>query len=304
MFSNFFTNLSIRNKLLFGFSIVVLFFLFFAGYFLRSVNNLNKTFDDLERQYKILSALSILQLSNNKFANNAKAYILTNDKKWEDAYDEALIQYDLALNEFYAIETNGEIQSQVKRFAFLISQLKGTELLILSKVRSGETENAKSLFDLNYEQRQNEASRLILDTVEDKFSDVTSKFNSGHNIVKKARNTLLTLFAVATVGLLLLSFWISSFISEPIKELAETIKKIADGDLKIRARVSSKDEVGILASDLNEMTKRMEKSYQDLEEKVRIRTKDLEDKVTELENLRETMIKTVETLEKIKEKDQ
>ncbi len=248
--------------------------------------------------------MSILQLSNNKFANNAKAYILTNDKKWEDAYDEALIQYDLALNEFYAIETNGEIQSQVKRFAFLISQLKGTELLILSKVRSGETENAKSLFDLNYEQRQNEASRLILDTVEDKFSDVTSKFNSGHNIVKKARNTLLTLFAVATVGLLLLSFWISSFISEPIKELAETIKKIADGDLKIRARVSSKDEVGILASDLNEMTKRMEKSYQDLEEKVRIRTKDLEDKVTELENLRETMIKTVETLEKIKEKDQ
>ncbi len=54
----------------------------------------------------------------------------------------------------------------------------------------------------------------------------------------------------------LLIYFIAARITEPIKDLADGVKKIAAGDFSSRlSEVSSKDEVGVLTKGFNEMTK-------------------------------------------------
>lgn len=65
----------------------------------------------------------------------------------------------------------------------------------------------------------------------------------------------------ALVGLtltLMVSFVLSSSITRPIKELRDGAVKIGKGDFKVRVKVKSKDEVGVLAGTFNQMAKDLE----------------------------------------------
>jgi methyl-accepting chemotaxis protein len=263
---------------------------------------LNNLLFELEREYRTLSVLSNLELNNRKLTDFVKAFVLTGDSKWEKSYDVALFEFDSALEELYSLEKAPQNLIAVRQFESLINELKGIELLILSKAREGEGEKAKEFFDLKYEQRQNDASRLVVNLVENKLKEVNANFVEGRRLVASAQNILLSLFIVAGMAMLAISFFLASFISSPIKDLSEATKKIMQGDLKTRVKVFSRDEVGVLAEEFNEMTSQLEKSRKDLEEKIQLRTKELEEKVNELENIRETMVRAVEALEKLQKK--
>jgi two-component system nitrogen regulation sensor histidine kinase NtrY len=56
---------------------------------------------------------------------------------------------------------------------------------------------------------------------------------------------------------LLLSVWISARITRPIERLAAGTKKVAAGDWGVRVNVRSRDEIGQLARDFNEMTRQL-----------------------------------------------
>lgn len=67
---------------------------------------------------------------------------------------------------------------------------------------------------------------------------------------------------------------ISSFVSalwllRPLKELSKTAKQLSDGDLTVRAQVKSRDEVGELAVNFNEMADSLEQKVQQLEDAAR-----------------------------------
>ena len=79
--------------------------------------------------------------------------------------------------------------------------------------------------------------------------------------VKEAENTVSdTKVFVIRIGLLsvmigiVLSLLISKSISKPIKQAAEVIRKVADGDLQIKElKIKTKDEVGGLFKSYNKM---------------------------------------------------
>jgi signal transduction histidine kinase len=81
----------------------------------------------------------------------------------------------------------------------------------------------------------------------------------------------------------LLSFQVSTPIIKPIQRLTDVTKKLAIGDLTVKAPVSSKDEVGALATAFNRMAEDLSRSKEEidqysktLEQKVRQRTMELE----------------------------
>ena len=61
-------------------------------------------------------------------------------------------------------------------------------------------------------------------------------------------------------------------ITRPIVQLTESALRIADGDMKQRVPVTSRDEIGILAYVFNRMATELKTLYDDLEEKVTQRT--------------------------------
>ncbi len=82
---------------------------------------------------------------------------------------------------------------------------------------------------------------------------------------------------------ILLAFQVSNPIIKPIQRLTDVTKKLAMGDLTVKAPVSSRDEVGTLAIAFNRMAEDLARSKEEiyqhsktLEQKVRQRTRELE----------------------------
>jgi len=93
--------------------------------------------------------------------------------------------------------------------------------------------------------------------------------------LRQLRNLLLGVTGVLLLVILILAFIMSRSISVPVKKLTETAQAIASGDLKRHVEVNSKDEIGQLGGAFNVMTSKLKASYEGLEEKVKVRTKEL-----------------------------
>ena len=86
----------------------------------------------------------------------------------------------------------------------------------------------------------------------------------------------LMLASVLAIALgALLAYLISRTVSMPVRELIDTFKKIEEGDLKQRARVTTTDEVAELAMHFNRMVARLQELQESLEQQVSERTSQL-----------------------------
>lgn len=75
-----------------------------------------------------------------------------------------------------------------------------------------------------------------------------------------ARRWFLTALALATtlvVAGLGLAFFLADRIIRPLRELTAATVKIAGGDLSVKARINSSDEIGVLAAEYNRMAERI-----------------------------------------------
>ncbi len=101
-----------------------------------------------------------------------------------------------------------------------------------------------------------------------------------------------TIIGLVSLGIMVAGlffvFLISSLITHPLTHMTRTAERIAKGDLRQRARVSSRDEVGHLASSFNAMVDGLEKAYRDmeslnktLESRALARSSDLEREIAE-----------------------
>lgn len=92
------------------------------------------------------------------------------------------------------------------------------------------------------------------------------------------------LFCGALIGIAL-SWKISSRLAQPVRELETVVRRVAAGEREVQIEVKTRDEIGRLASEFNQMTcalGRQEEEIRELnrglEEKVRARTAELEEK--------------------------
>jgi putative nucleotidyltransferase with HDIG domain len=92
-------------------------------------------------------------------------------------------------------------------------------------------------------------------------------------VLSKERGTLLVAgLAVLALGGFFV-FLIGGMITRPIVQMTRTAERLANGDLKQRARVYGRDEAGLLARTFNAMVDGLEKTFRELE----LRNRFLED---------------------------
>ena len=90
--------------------------------------------------------------------------------------------------------------------------------------------------------------------------------NMGYSVLISATGLLLLLWLVSVLA---------TRVTRPIIQLSQTAKRVMDGDLSQRAAIQSGDEVGGLAYAFNEMVETIEQWHDELDIKVRERTKQL-----------------------------
>jgi len=87
--------------------------------------------------------------------------------------------------------------------------------------------------------------------------------------VYAARRQLILMLAVLLGAILLVAFLISRSLVSRIQALADTARRVMQGDLKARVPVKSDDELGQLASTFNYMTESVERQTAEIEQKNR-----------------------------------
>lgn len=88
--------------------------------------------------------------------------------------------------------------------------------------------------------------------------------------------SILGLSVLASLGIFAFAYFISSQISNPLRQLTETAERITSGQLEQQVNIVTQDEVGILAQAFNKMTGQLGTLIDSLEERVSARTRDLQ----------------------------
>jgi two-component system nitrate/nitrite sensor histidine kinase NarX len=96
------------------------------------------------------------------------------------------------------------------------------------------------------------------------------------------RVSQLALVAMAIGGTVALMNLMFILIVEPVLRLREGMRSMAESDFGVRLAVDRSDEFGQLAEGFNEMADRLQRLYGSLDEEVRLKTANLEDKNREL----------------------
>lgn len=94
--------------------------------------------------------------------------------------------------------------------------------------------------------------------------------------VYKMQTIVLMSGIVLLILVLITTIFLSQYLMNPIVHLTKGVQIISSGNLNYKIEVTTKDEIGILSEKFNEMTYNLKKSYDELEDKVRERTTDLQ----------------------------
>jgi signal transduction histidine kinase len=113
------------------------------------------------------------------------------------------------------------------------------------------------------------------------------------------RDILLVTLGVMGVGILF-TLILTRVLLRPIEKLAEATERVARGELAQAVDIRSKDEIGDLARDFNQMTLQLKESTSHLEKKVEERTHQLEANIAELNRTRTSTLKMLEELQAAK----
>ncbi|BAY77471.1 diguanylate cyclase [Nostoc linckia NIES-25] len=93
--------------------------------------------------------------------------------------------------------------------------------------------------------------------------------------VEKQIRHAMFLFAIIASLVTIIAFAIGQLLTEPIIYLTNIVSQFTAGNLNIRAKISSKDEIGELAKSFNNMALQLQTSLETLEQRVQERTAEL-----------------------------
>ena len=109
------------------------------------------------------------------------------------------------------------------------------------------------------------------------------------------RNLLLMLASFVVVVLVIHFFFLRA-VRRPVKEMIRVMQSAESGQLNVRARLQSWDEIGLLAAHLNRMLRRIENFSNELGRKVEEATGEVARRNEELRRINEELFETQKTL--------
>jgi len=112
--------------------------------------------------------------------------------------------------------------------------------------------------------------------------------------VNEMQSRYISFSGILLLPIAVISFLLSRNLTSPLREISLTARKVARGDFKAKAKISSHDEFGELAENFNKMTEKLEKLKEDIEEEKNILEVKVKARTRELEEMNETLEKQVE----------
>jgi len=302
-------NLSIRFKLLFSFLVIVIFTIV-VGYYsttgikrndevFRRVLNLNanirtllemkSTAYDIDREslsFKTLGQTSTQSDTSSGAANKFRILAaLERLEKWENEYRKYADPNDPKDRIFIEAVDSGKAAIIETTLAYIEINEKGTdrvELLRLEQELAVHIEKLKSVIDAA--------------VIEDQKNLIAAEV-AANNQSKLIQRVSTGISIITVLAALALTYLLTRGIDRPLRIVRDAAFRIAGGDLSTRISLNGKDEIGELASVVNQMTASLEKTQAILEDNAKEsknKALELKEQVNETEKTKKAVLNLLE----------
>jgi signal transduction histidine kinase len=271
----------IRNKLLFGFLIIIAIttpngiigFLKVNNTLSQIENDLSANLEDLKTASKLNNLAANIRYLDEVLTQAARNYAFTTDLRWSDIYFESEPQLDKAIKEAISIGAQEE-KTFFESVDMANRRLVSLEHQSIDLVREGKADQAIAILE---SQEYWENKKLYKDALEkyaqskgleynEIFDFSTTRLDDSINNIKivllDAESLLyfgIPLLLVVAAGL---SYVIARNISKPIDSLKNATEKITRGDYDVKLETTRDDEIGDLSRRFESMIKSFKSSLE------------------------------------------
>ncbi|WP_062350705.1 methyl-accepting chemotaxis protein [Bacillus kwashiorkori] len=260
----FFQFNTIRKRLLFGFSLIIVLSLLIATYNFLAVDKSNElTTDIVKKDLSLLIADEQIALNMADRAGLVRAFFLNEDEKYRETFESML-------------ESSIELENKIIQ----LSDSETTKALIAKKVEWGtltdqifteyDKGNKDKALDILTKQAEPLANELIIGFTESAKEREVAINQKAEDIIRYNNNSARVGIGVALFAVILgviISLVTSRKIARPIRIVASRMNKIADGNLSHKPlETNLRDEIGQLILSTNVMNSNMQKLLKNIYE--------------------------------------
>jgi signal transduction histidine kinase/HAMP domain-containing protein len=271
----------VQTKLLVAFLSIVGLLIVMGAVSLQVLGGVNDQTNELIRLERKIAAYRQVQHDTTNQLYGISTALLLQDEQTLDSTLRQLTQfgYDLDRMEFVA-QSEAEVLAQVREE---YDRLTAEVTRVAGLIRAGNTEDARKVQVDEIMPSADRLERLTNQLVNMAESDTVAAIEATQGAYGTSRMIVLS-FAVVSILLALgLGYIISLSLIEPVKKIETRLGQIAAGDFAQQVQVPNRDELGMLAGNVNQASERLGRLYQEVE----ARTAELARSVGELQALGE-----------------
>lgn len=257
-YMQWFRNLKIGTKLISGFIIVALIAGGIGAVGVYNLDKIDKNDQFLYTQITVpLGEMVLIAESFQRMRGNVKDIILSDTAEEIADYESRIAarneEFSKNLNLYEATLFSEEgkklmalVKTDKEKYDKVVTE-------IIAHVKKGDKASAIALMKGEGNTLRTEIETSYRRLAEIKVTSAHTTADENHQAAQSATLFMIVLLVIAMVLSVLLGWFIASMIKKPIGEMVNAAKRIADGDLDVDLKATSKDEVGVLADSFGRM---------------------------------------------------
>ena len=253
---------SIQTQLQFAFSIPIIIMIALGVTMFFVVNSIEKNLSESSVSHSQLTRAQKIVWLDEVLTQSMRNYVLTEDEKWKQRYLEHADQLDNVINTVIENATTQETRDIFERQDKANEELVAMENKAMRLVANGNAYEALELIESSdYRRWKDKYSQTIDEFLNNSQSGVEATQQRLENSVEETSNTSVG-FLIGSIIVGILTFIYATFysrsIARPIKRISTIAQDISNGNLDQTISVKQKNEIGLLASALKNMTSRLQ----------------------------------------------
>lgn len=219
---------------------------------------------------------NMIRYYDEVLTQSARNYAFTQDKRWKERYKEDEPVLDKIIKEALALGDAKDKELFTKIDASNRALVK-MEYASIDLVDKGDPKGAvdiledkaywdqKKIYARGLESYIARRDALEREALSASYKTLDLEIAQADKLTRNSATIISILIILAIISASIISIFISRSISKPLSGLVDATERIGKGDLDVRAIVSSKDEIGELAEQFNDMTENLKTSIASLD---------------------------------------